>query len=95
MAQTTVLAAGDTAANSSDITVVSGSSVTISLFCANGLPLSTSYLIYLKTPSSSVISVGALSRDQTTVSIYSPGVYYVERTVSSNPGVNVGVSLDA
>ena len=95
MAQTTVLAAGDTAANSSDITVVSGSSVTISLFSASVLPLSTSYLIYLKTPSSSVISVGALSRDEPTVSIYSPGVYYVARTASSNPGVNVGVSLDA
>ena len=39
MAQTTVLAAGDTAANSSDITVVSGSSVTISLFSASVLPL--------------------------------------------------------
>ena len=32
MTQTTVLAAGDTAANSSDITVASGSNVTISLF---------------------------------------------------------------
>ena len=95
MAQTTVLAAGDTAANYSDITVVSGSSVTISLFSASVLPLSTSYLIYLKTPSASVISVGALSRDEPTVSIYSPGVYYVARTASSNPGVNVGVSLDA
>jgi hypothetical protein len=95
MAQTTVLAAGDTAANSSDITVVSGSSVTISLFSASVLPLSTSYLIYLKTPSASVISVGALNRDEPTVSIYSPGVYYVARTASSNPGVNVGVSLDA
>ena len=95
MAQTTVLAAGDTAANSSDITVVSGSSVTISLFSASVLPLSTSFPIYLKTPSASVISVGSLSRDQTIVSIYSPGVYYVARTASSNPGVNVGVSLDA
>ena len=95
MAQTTVLAAGDTAANSSDITVASGSNVTISLFCSVNLPLSTSLDIYLKTPSSTVIQVGVLNSSTPAVSIYSPGVYYVSRPVTSNPGVNVGVSVDS
>jgi hypothetical protein len=95
MAQTIVLAAGSTAANSSDITVNSGSNVTISLFCSVSLPLSTSLDIYLKTPSSTVIQVGNLNRSNPTVSIYSPGVYYVSRLANSNPGVNVGVSVDS
>lgn len=95
MAQTTVLAAGDTAANSTDITIASGSNVTISLFCSVDLPLSTSLDIYLKTPSATIMQVGDLNRLTPTVSIYSPGVYYVSRPANSNPGVNVGVSVDS
>jgi hypothetical protein len=95
MAQTTVLAAGDTAANSTDITVASGSNVTISLFCSVNLPLSTSLDIYLKTPGGTIIQVGDLNASTPTVSIYSPGVYYVARPATSNPGVNVGVSVDS
>ena len=94
MTQTTVLAAADTAADSSAITIVSGASVTISLFSESALPLSTSMAIFLNTPSST-IQVGSLSYSAPTISIYSPGVYFVRRTANSNPGVNVGVSLDA
>jgi len=95
MTQTTILAAADTAADSSSITVSSGASVTVSLFCASALPISTSMAIFLNTPSSSVVQVGSLSHSNPTVSLYSPGVYFVRRTATSNPGVNVGVSLDA
>jgi hypothetical protein len=95
MAQTTVLAAGDTAADSTDITVNSGSNVTISLFCSVNIPLSTSLDIYLKTPGGTVTQVGDLNASTPTVSIYSPGVYYVSRPATSNPGVNVGVSVDS
>jgi hypothetical protein len=95
MAQTTVLAAGDTAANSTDITVTSGSNVTISLFSSANLPLSTSMDIYLKTPSGTIMQVGDLNATTPAVSIYSPGVYYVSRPVTSNPSVNVGVSVDS
>ena len=41
------------------------------------------------------MQVGDLNRATPTVSIYSPGVYYVSRPANSNPGVNVGVSLDS
>jgi hypothetical protein len=94
MTQTTVLAAGSSAADSSAVTVVSGVSVTLSLFSASSLPLSTSMAIFLNTPSS-IIQVGSLSYSSPTISLYSPGTYFVRRTVNSNPGVSVGVSLDA
>lgn len=93
MTQTTVLAAGDTTANSSDITIASGVSATISLFSVSPIPLSCSMDILLKTPGSTVV-VGNLNHANPTTSIYAPGVYYVARNVGSNPGVNVGVSLD-
>jgi hypothetical protein len=93
MTQSTILAAADTAADSSNVTIVSGASVTLSLFSASSLPLSTSMAIFLTTPSGSS-QVGSLSYSAPTVSIYSPGVYFVRRTAGSNPGANVGVSLD-
>ena len=94
MTQATVLAAADTAANSSDITVVSGASVTISLFSVSALPASCSMDIILKTPGSTMV-VGNINRTNPTTSIYAPGVYYVARSAGSNPGVNVGVSVDS
>jgi len=94
MAQTTILAAGDTAADSTNVTVVSGASITLSLWSTGVIPQSTSMRIMMHTPTATVTQVGSLSYSNQTVSIYSPGVYYVERTARSNPGVDVGVSVD-
>lgn len=51
MAQATILASGDTRATSTDITVASGSSVTVGLFVASGaVQPGSRAVIYIDTP---------------------------------------------
>lgn len=95
MAQTTILAAGDTAADSSDVSIASGARVTLSLFSADALPLSCFADIYIKQPGGTITRIGGLSQASPSMAVTSPGVYFVRRYATSNPGVNVGVAADA
>ena len=89
MAQTTVLAAGTTAATSSDIVVAAGASVTVGLFTADagGIPGNTSAQVYIDTPGSDRI-IETLSGNRPTAVISGPGTFRVKRGVAV---VSVGV----
>jgi hypothetical protein len=94
MAQTTVLAAGTTDATSSAIVVLSGATVTVSLFSAATIPLSCTMTIILSAPSGNQV-VGALTKYNPSVGIYAPGTYYVVRAGRDMSGVAVGAFIES
>ena len=95
MAQTTILAAGQTTATSSAITVSAGSTVTVGLFSSTEIGNSTSLDIVQSTPGTVLDYVGALTKQQKSVAITSPGTYYVNRYVTKLDGVDVGVFTES
>lgn len=93
MPQSTVLAAGQSAANSSDIVVAQYLSFTVGLFASATIPSNFSLSVYQKTPGSAQ-KVGTLSVEVPSLSISSPGTYYVARPDITAGGVNVGVYIE-
>ena len=84
MAQTTILAAGTTAATSTDVVVAAGGSVTIGLFVATGVfNISGSIAtIFIDSPGADV-PVASLSTDSPTTVIAGPGTFRVVRSAVS------------
>lgn len=80
MAQTTVLAAGITAATSTDITVAAGSSVTVGIFASNNWKLPREALFNLcgDTPGADNVIATFTDKDREFV-ISGPGTYRVTR----------------
>jgi len=93
MAQTTILAAGSTAATSSDVTVAAGASVSVGLFSAAGIPKDIELPIYMDTPSLDA-QVGVLTAKTPAIVLSGPGVFRVRREALAN-SVSVGVFADA
>ena len=93
MAQSTILAAGTSAANSSDIVVAAGATVTVGMFVASGnLPAQPLYL-FQKTPGGSV-RVAQLSATRPSIAISAPGTYFVARDTNTG-GLSVGAFLES
>jgi hypothetical protein len=91
MAQTTNLAAGKTAATSTDITVASGAEATIGIFTDAGkIPDNVSLTLLQDTPGIDNV-VAELSRELPSVIVKGPNVFRVTRPAFSNLSVNVGV----
>lgn len=90
MAQSTVLAAAQTAAQSSDITVAVGAQVTVGLFASSDVPLPVRCSVWLKGPSGAQF-ISALTGVNTSTVLSGPGTFFVRRPVISDYGVNVGV----
>lgn len=90
MAQSTILAAGQTAATSTDIVVADGESVKVGLFVAAGrVPTGVQCTIVEDTPGADN-PVGLLGAALSVV-IAGPGTYRVLRPAIGHIGVNVGV----
>lgn len=83
MAQATVLASGDTRATSSDITVASGSSVTVGMFVASGtVQPNMRAVVWIDTPGADNKEVELTHRNKQTV-ISGPGTFRVVREEGS------------
>lgn len=92
MAQNTVLSAGTSATNSSDITVAAGSAVTVGAFVASGsLPQDFEFRILQDTPGSGDNAIGKLTFSQPSVVLNGPGTFRVYRAFVGNAGTSVGV----
>ena len=82
MAQATVLADGTTAATSTDITVASGTTVTVGLFssAATGIPANVGAAIFLDTPGDDAFYcfLNGLKQFE---ALTKPGTYRVKRPV--------------
>lgn len=87
MAQTTILAAGTSAATSTDILVAAGASVTVGLFSAAAIPPEVRLQILIDTPSADDV-VGVLTGAEPVMVLSGPGTYRVSRPLI---GVSVGV----
>ena len=94
MAQTTVLAAAQTAAQSSDITVSVGAVASVGLFAATEVPSTVRCAVYMKGPSGAQF-IGALTGNNPTMLLSGPGAFYVSRPSLASIGVNVGVFTEA
>lgn len=93
MAQTTILAAGSTAATSSDVTVAAGAAVSVGIFSAAGIPSGIALPLYMDTPSLDV-QVGLLTSATPAIVLSGPGVFRVRREALAD-SVSVGVFADA
>lgn len=91
MAQSTVLAAGLTAATSSDIVVAAGATVTVGLFSAVKVPAYIRCAVHIDGPTGSQV-IGALSGNNVTLTLSGPGTFFVTRPAV---GVSVGVFTEA
>lgn len=94
MAQTTVLAAAQTAAVSSDIVVPAGSQVSVSIFAAAGIPAGVRCSLLMKTPSKPE-RIAALTSINPSTLITGPGTFVVTRPLITAFGVNVGAFTES
>lgn len=80
MAQATILAAGNTEATSTDVTVAKGESVNIGIFGAAGaaLPLKAKMVVLMDTPNGDAV-VGVLTQANPVMSVQGPGVFRGKR----------------
>lgn len=81
MAQTTVLAAGTTAATSSDITVASGATIKVGIDCAGAIGPNDTLMVFEDTPLSERPLVQLNSSNPSVV--LSEGTYRVKRPVTT------------
>lgn len=94
MPQSTVLAAGQSAANSADIVVPQYTAFTVGLFSPGVIPSNFSFTVFQKTPSTSV-KVATLSTEVPSLSLTSPGTFFVSRPDITSGAVNVGVFTES
>lgn len=90
MAQSTILAAGSTAAVSSDVTLLAGQEATVGIFAAGKLPVNAKLVISMDTPGGDT-AVADLTRVRPAVVLSGPGTYRVRRPVITG---SVGVFLE-
>lgn len=91
MAQTTILAAGQTAATSSDVTVAAGAMLTIGIFTSSGpVPSGVEIDVRIDTPGEDNFVAKLTQANQVTV-INGPGTFRAYRRNIAAYGVNVGV----
>ena len=93
MPQTTILAAGSTAATSSDVTVAAGEAVSVGIFSAAGIPADIALPVYMDTPSLDA-QVGVLTANVPAIVLSGPGVFRVRREALAG-SVSVGAFSDA
>lgn len=96
MAQSTILAAGTEAADSSEVTIAAGSSVNLCLFVASGdIPSDAVFTVGYKTPGSWV-PLAQLSGSRPAVNVVGPCIVRVSRIeCGKKSGVSVGVLSDS
>ena len=94
MAQTTILAAAQTAATSTNVTVAAGSVATIGIFAAAAIPSLVEIDVRQVTPSGDNF-VARLTHANQTMVLSGPGTFRAYRRNISAGGVNVGVFADA
>lgn len=93
--QTTILAAGQTLATSSDLIVAPGQTAKVGLFVAAGtVPLRATATVFEVTPGADV-PIGQLDGGAPVFEIDNPGTYRVVRGGLSHLGVDVGVFAQA
>ena len=82
MAQTTILAAGKTAATSTDVAVGAGSNATVGMYAGAGvtIPMNIELVIYADTPGGDQ-RVGVLNNKSPVVVVSGPGTFRVTRPV--------------
>lgn len=92
MAQSTILAPGDTNATSTDIEVAEGSTVTVGIYSEgpDGLPSGSRAAIVQDTPARDVL-VTNLDSSHPSTQLYGPGTYRVVRPA----GRDIGVFLES
>lgn len=89
MPQTTILAAGSTAATSTDVPVTAGSVACVGLFSAAGIPRGIELPVMMDTPSLDV-QIGTLTAKEPAMVLTGPGTFRVVRAALAN-SVSVGV----
>ncbi|MFT3806099.1 hypothetical protein [Arenimonas sp.] len=95
MAQTSILAAGQSALASSDITVAAGSNATVSLKVADGVAIPGNFSLPIVIDQDGAERVvSSLSHAYPLRVIVGPGVFRVNRPDISDYGVDVEVLLD-
>ena len=94
MAQTTILAAGQSAATSTDVTVAAGSNATVGIFATGEIPAGVQISVRIDTPGDDA-PVAVLNNITPNHVLSGPGVFRVYRPDISSYGVNVGVHSDA
>lgn len=90
MAQATILAAAQTAATSSDVTVAAGSVLTVGIFATGDIPTGVEIGVYIDTPGSDLIA-DVLNFVRPAKVISGPGTFRVVRPNITNYGKDVGV----
>ncbi len=90
MTQTTVLAAGQTAAESSEITLSAGAVVTVGIFGSAKIPAEVTLRVVVVTPGLAQ-TVATLSESSSVTALTGPGTFKVVRPDITSYGVNVGV----
>ncbi len=90
MATTNILAAGTTAANSTDVTVASGGSANLFLMDAAGPGVGSKVLldVQIKSSNNAYFTVGRLTAASPMFALRAPGTYRVTRPANS-PSVGV------
>jgi hypothetical protein len=94
MTQTTVLAAAQTAATSSDIVVVAGTPVSCGIFATGNIPAAVIVDLCADTPGTDNL-VFKLTAQTPIICISGPGTYRAYRRDISAHGVDVGVYKEA
>jgi len=84
MPQSTILAAGTTAATSTDIVLAAGASATVGIFAATAmaLPAGQQFEVVQVTPGAANY-VGMLTNGERSVQIVGPGTFQVKRPVTT------------
>lgn len=94
MAQTTHLAAGQTAATSTDIVVAAGASVSVGLFtdrAGDAIPAALEIWLLIDTPGVDNRVIDLAKEPGNARAVSGPGTYRVSRPLLTAYGVNVGV----
>lgn len=94
MAQSTILALGQTLATSSDISIPAGITKSVGIFSNDKIPTPVEIFVRMDTPGSDVF-VAKLTKYNHTTLLVGPGTYRVVRKNIAQWGVDVGVYVDA
>lgn len=94
MAQNTILAAGQTEALSTDVTVAAGATITVGIFASVPIPHAVALALRFDTPGRDNVA-RALTRKHSTFQVTGPATVRVHRPDITAQGVNVGVFTES
>lgn len=95
MAQSTILAAGTSAATSTDVPVAAGDVASVGIFVATGdIPREARCEVRMDTPGADV-TLAVLTRENPTTVVSGPGTFRVARVTVGREGTSVGVFSEA